>query len=157
MPRIPFGKYLGGMSNLISRSTSHTVAENSLATAIAFPESSDTDFASSALLVAVTALPSDGMVVLADGITPVTLGETLTVAQLIGLKFRPTLDSFGTTSTFAFSVSDPAGNPAASTSVEMTAPDHTSFGSSALTVKGDGASVQWDDSAGRRCHAAALG
>ena len=37
------------------------------------------------------------MVVLANGITPVTLGETLTVAQLIGLKFRPTLDSFGTT------------------------------------------------------------
>jgi hypothetical protein len=128
MPRIPFGKCLEGMSNLISRSTSQTVAENSLATAIAFPESSDTDFASSALLVAVTALPSDGMVVLADGITPVTLGETLTVAQLIGLKFRPTLDSFGTTSTFAFSVSDPAGNPAASTSVEMTAPSHTSFG-----------------------------
>ena len=93
------------MSNLISRSTSQTVAENSLATAIAFPESSDTDFVSSALLVAVTALPSDGMVVLADGITQVTLGETLTVAQLIGLKFRPTLDSFGTTSTFAFSVS----------------------------------------------------
>lgn len=78
--------------------------------------------------MAVTALPSDGMVVLANGITPVTLGETLTVAQLIGLKFRPTLDSFGTTSTFAFSVSDPAGNPAASTSVEMTAPSHTSFG-----------------------------
>ena len=67
------------------------------------------------------------MVVLANGITPVTLGETLTVAQLIGLKVRPTLDSFGTTS-FAFSVSDPAGNPAASTSVEMTAPSHTSFG-----------------------------
>jgi hypothetical protein len=68
------------------------------------------------------------MVVFANGITPVTLGETLTVAQLIGLKSRPTLDSFGTTSTFAFSVSDPAGNPAASTSVEMTAPSHTSFG-----------------------------
>jgi hypothetical protein len=123
------------MSNLISRSTSQTVAENSLATAIAFPESSDTDFASSALLVAVTALPSDGMVVLADGITPVTLGETLTVAQLIGLKFRPTLDSFGTTSTFAFSVSDPAGNPAASTSTKISAPADTSSGPSALTVR----------------------
>jgi hypothetical protein len=33
------------------------------------------------------------MVVLADGITPVTLGETLTVAQLIGLKFRPTANA----------------------------------------------------------------
>src|SRR4029077_1152761 len=81
------------MSNLVANSTSLTVAENSLAIAIAIASPTDTNFASSALVVTVTALPSDGTVVLADGITPVTLGETLTVAQLTGLKFRPSLAS----------------------------------------------------------------
>src|SRR6266566_2904780 len=97
---------------LTASSKSLTVAKNSLATAIAIPAPTDTDFASSALLVTVMALPSDGMVLLADGSTPVTLGETLTVAQLTGLKFRTALDSFGTSSTFAFTVSDPASNRA---------------------------------------------
>src|ERR1700693_6212989 len=106
---------------LTASSKSLTVAENSLATPIAIPAPTDTNFASSALVVTVTALPSHGTVVLADGITPVTLGETLTVAQLVGLKFRPTLDGFSTSSTFAFTVSDPADNPAASTSTKISA------------------------------------
>ena len=39
-----------------------------------------------------TGLPTEaeGTVYLADGVTPVTNGETLTVAQLTGLKFTPT-------------------------------------------------------------------
>ena len=86
------------MSNLAANSTSLTVAENSLATAIAIASPTDTNFASSALVVTVTALPSDGTVLLADGITPVYVGEVLTVAQLIGLRFRPTLNSFGSVS-----------------------------------------------------------
>src|SRR5215471_3741318 len=102
-----------------------TVAENSLATAIAIPAPTDTNFASSALVVTVTALPSDGTVLLADGITPVTLGETLTVAQLTGLEFRPTLDSFGTSSTFAFTVSDPASNTASATATLAIGPSNT--------------------------------
>src|SRR5215831_3588534 len=102
-----------------------TVAKNSLTTAIAIPAPIDTKFASSALVVTVTALPSDGTVLLADGITPVTLGETLTVAQLTGLKFRPTLDSFGTSSTFAFTVSDPASNTASATATLVIGPSNT--------------------------------
>src|SRR6516164_10518629 len=113
------------MSNLVANSTSLTVAENSLATAIAIATPTDTSFASSALVVTVTALPSDGTVLLADGITPVTLGETLTVAQLTGLKFRPTLDSFGTSSTFAFTVSDPASNTASATATLVIGPSNT--------------------------------
>src|SRR5262249_42357343 len=84
-----------------------------------------------------------GTVLLADGITPVTLGETLTVAQLTGLKFRPTLDSFGTSSTFAFTVSDPASNTASATATLVigssntplvTAPAGLTENSSSLTV-----------------------
>jgi hypothetical protein len=85
------------MSNLTESLTSLTVAENSLAAAIAIA-APNTNFALLASAVTVTALPSDGTALLADGITPITLGETLTVAQLVGLQFRPTLDSFGTSS-----------------------------------------------------------
>ena len=65
--------------SLTASSSSLTVAENSLATEIAIPAPTDANFASSALVVTVTALPSNGTVLLADGITPVTLGETLMV------------------------------------------------------------------------------
>src|SRR5215831_10278334 len=115
------------MPNLIANSTSLTVAENSLATPIAIPAPTDTNFASSALVVTVTAMPSDGTVLLADGITPVTLSETLTVAQLTGLKFRPTLDSFGTSPTFAFTVSQPASNTASGTATLAIGPSNTSL------------------------------
>jgi hypothetical protein len=101
------------------------LAKNSLATGIAIPAPTDTNFASSALVVTVMALPSDGTVLLADGITPVTLGETLTGAQLTGLKFRPTLDSFGTSSTFAFTVSDPASSTASATATLVIGPSNT--------------------------------
>src|SRR6201999_4214613 len=54
-------------------------------------------------------LPTDGIVTLADG-TAVTAGETLTAAQLAGLEFTPTAGAFDTTSSFTYSVTDPAGN-----------------------------------------------
>ena len=95
---------------LTASSTLLTVAENSAATDIGIVAPTDTDFDSTTLVVTVTALPSNGTLLLSDGITPVTLGETLTVAQLTGLQFGPTPDSAGTSSTFAFTVSDPASN-----------------------------------------------
>ena len=103
------------MSNLIASSASLTVAENSLATTIGIPAPTDNSYSSSALMVTVTGLPSDGTILLADGLTSVTLGETLSIQQLTGLKFRPRLNSFGTSSSFAFTVSDPAGNIASAT------------------------------------------
>jgi hypothetical protein len=61
----------------------------------------DTSFGSAALTVMVTALPSNGTILLAGGVKPVTLGETLTVQQLTALKFRPTLNLYGQNSSFA--------------------------------------------------------
>ena len=49
----------------------------------------------------VTGLPSNGTILLAGGVKPVTLGETLTVQQLTALKFRPTLNLYGQNSSFA--------------------------------------------------------
>jgi hypothetical protein len=103
------------VANLTESATSLTVAENSLATAILIPTPNDTNYTAAQLTVTVTALPSDGVVLLADGITPVNVGEVLTVAQLIALRFRPTLNAFGESSSFAFLVSDPAGNTASAT------------------------------------------
>ena len=54
-------------------------------------------------------LPNDGTVLLSDGVTAVTAGETLTVTQLTGLLFKPTGGAFGQTSTLSYTVTDPAG------------------------------------------------
>jgi hypothetical protein len=71
---------------LSQSSTSLSVSENSLATSIGIAAPVDTSFASAALTVIATALPSNGTIFLADGVTPVIAGETLTVQQLTGLK-----------------------------------------------------------------------
>ena len=90
-----------------------TVAGNASATAINIPAPTDPNYAASQLAVTVTALPSDGAVLLSNGTTAVTVGETLTVAQLTGLEFQPTAGLFGQSSTFTYSVKDPAGLPPA--------------------------------------------
>ena len=113
------------MTDLIAGSAQLTVAENSIATAIGIPEPVDVNYASAALTITVTALPSDGVILLADGLTPVTLGEPLSVQQLTGLKFRPALNNFGESSEFAFTVSDPAGNTASATATLTTGPSNT--------------------------------
>ena len=97
---------------LVTTPTSLTVAENSGATPIGIVPPSDANYAASALSVTVTGLPTDGTVRLSDGTTPVTIGESLTVAQLTGLMFKPAQDSTGQSSTFTYSVSDPAANSA---------------------------------------------
>ena len=103
------------MSSLSVTSASLSVAENSLATPIFIAVPTDVNYPSPALTVTVNALPTDGVVLFADGITPVTLGETLTVAQLTGLRFRPVMNGASLSSTFGFIVSDPAGNTASGT------------------------------------------
>lgn len=101
--------------SLTENSTSLTVAENSLATAILIPTPNDTNYTSAQLTVKVTTLPADGTILLADGVTALTVGETLTVAQLVGLELKPAPNSSGQTSGFEFSVSDPGGNTATAT------------------------------------------
>ncbi|MBM3299627.1 MAG: cadherin-like domain-containing protein, partial [Deltaproteobacteria bacterium] len=53
--------------------------------------------------------PALGSIRLADGITPLVLGQTLTLEQLAGLTFSPAANAFGDTS-FSFSISD-SGSP----------------------------------------------
>src|SRR5271170_6743051 len=87
------------------------------------------------LSVVVTGLPTDGTVYLAGGVTPVTNGETLTVAQLTGLKFAPTSSLASQTSQFTYSVEDTTGLVAAGyATLEINAP-----ASDTLVVNGNAA------------------
>jgi hypothetical protein len=113
------------MPSLTENSTSLIVAENSLATPIAIPTPSDANFPASQLSVTVTALPSNGTVLLAVGTTTVSVGESLTVAQLTGLEFEPTPNISGQSSDFAFTVSDPGGNTGSATATLAIASGNT--------------------------------
>ncbi len=84
-----------------------SVAGNSPATPIGIAAPTDADFAAAALAVPPPGLPTDGTVMLADGATPLTQGETLTAAQLANLQFQPTPNLFGTHSTFTYEVTGP--------------------------------------------------
>src|SRR5208283_3090119 len=100
---------------LTTSPASLTVAENSGSTPIGIVAPTDPNYAASQLSVSVTGLPTDGSVLLSDGVTQVSTGETLTVAQLTGLEFEPTAGTFGQSSNFAYSVTDPSGFSAAGT------------------------------------------
>jgi len=60
--------------------------------------------------IRIAGLPNDGTVFLADRKTKVTVGETLTLAQLEGLTFRPTLNQHDRTSALTYTLTDAAGN-----------------------------------------------
>src|SRR5207247_46031 len=75
-----------------------TVTPNSSATPIGIPAPTDPNYSTSQLSVTVTGLPTDGTVLLSDGVTAVTAGEALTVAQLTSLMFRPTAGLAGQSS-----------------------------------------------------------
>jgi hypothetical protein len=83
----------------------------------------DPNYSASRLSVTVTGLPTEGTVLLADGVTAITNGEILTIAQLTGLEFKPTAEAFGQSSTFAYTVADPNGNKALGTATLALGPD----------------------------------
>ncbi len=87
-----------------------TVAGNSAATAIGITAPTDNLDVASALTIKVAALPTDGTVLLSDGITAVSLNQVLTATQLTGLQFKPTANLFGQRSTLSYRVVDVAGN-----------------------------------------------
>src|SRR5260370_25614522 len=93
-------------------STYLTVNEDSGATAIGIVAPTDTGYAAQKLTITVTSLQSDGSVLLSDGVTFVTIGMKLTVAQLTALLFKPSLGVFGQSSTFTYKVTDPSGTSA---------------------------------------------
>src|SRR5258707_1124111 len=101
-------------NTLTTTPDSLTVNENSGATAIGILAPSDSNYSSSQLTVKMTGLPTDGTVLLSDGVTAVSNGGSLTVAQLTGLKFKPLAGTFGTSSTFTYTVTDPSGLSATS-------------------------------------------
>jgi len=83
-----------GTASVATKATSLTVAENAGTTAIGIAAPTDSSYSATQLTVTVNSLPSDGTVYLAGGTTAVTVGETLTVAQLTGLTFKPTAGQF---------------------------------------------------------------
>ena len=86
-----------------------SVAANSGPTLIGIAAPTDPNYGTSQLTVTVSALPGGGLILLADGVTQVTLGEKLTVGQLTGLMFEPNADTFNASFTFSYKVTDPAG------------------------------------------------
>lgn len=85
-----------------------TVDENAAPTPIGITAPTDPNgYAASQLDVTITALPNDGTVVL--GGTAITVGETLSVAQLTALDFTPTTGAYNQTAPLAYTVTDPSG------------------------------------------------
>ena len=109
------GGTIGGSSGTAADTTppstqpaSLTVAENAAATAIGIAGPTDPNYATASLTVTATGLPTNGTVYIAGG-SAVTSGESLTVAQLTGLQFLAAPGASGDSSTFTYSVGDPAG------------------------------------------------
>jgi hypothetical protein len=65
------------------------VPENAAATAIGIQAPTNASYAASQLTVKVMGLPTNGTVLLSNGTTEIINGETLTVAQLTVLEFKP--------------------------------------------------------------------
>ncbi len=96
-------------AKITTTSSTLTVSENADATTIGLVAPDDTRYSPCQLTITVTGLPTDGTVYLADGVTAVTSGEILTVAQLTGLTFEPASGVYSQSSQFTYSVSDPSG------------------------------------------------
>ena len=105
----------------VTTAASLTVDPGATATSIGIVAPTDPTDPPSSLTVTVLGLPeyglpvsgtptSIGTVTLSDGVTPVTVGETLTVAQLTGLMFTPTTGDAAFSSQFSYTVTDTSGN-----------------------------------------------
>jgi len=95
----------------VAASGTLTVAEDAAASPLGL--SAPTDVDGDVLTVTVTGLPAKGTVYLADGITAVVNGQTLTSAQLTGLLFTPAANANGDAGSFSYTVSDGIAAPVA--------------------------------------------
>ena len=107
----------GQGGNPVVSSPTLTVAENAGATPIGIAAPTEGGLPPSQFTTTITALPTDGTVTLADGVTPVTAGQVLTSAQLTGLDFTPTPGLFGVGSTLTYTVADGNGGSGAGDAV----------------------------------------
>ncbi len=110
---------------ITTTSASLTVPENASATTIGLVAPTDTQYSASQLTITVTGLPTDGTVLLADGVTKVYVGEILTVDQLTGLEFLAAPGVFGQTSKLSYTVTDPSGTRASGSAALAIGPDTT--------------------------------
>jgi hypothetical protein len=78
-----------------------------------------TDTDGSVAAVTVVSIPAGSTLLLADGVTPVTAGQTLTPAQAAGLLFRPAPDFNGGVAV-TFTVTDDQGLVSAPATVQVT-------------------------------------
>jgi hypothetical protein len=113
--------------------TQDVTAAGSSAVALGIAAPMDPNYASADLHIAVSALPSNGRVALANG-NAVSVGAVLTSGELSGLSFTPASTSFGQRSVFTYTVSDPAGNTSTGTVGISVAPSPNG-GSSADTAQ----------------------
>lgn len=91
------------------------VTENASGFTLGITAPTDADTAQANLTVTVSQTPqaSQGQLYLADGVTPVFAGQTLTVAQLTALKFTPATNFRGSVDPFVYIVTDPQANTGA--------------------------------------------
>jgi hypothetical protein len=102
-----------------------SVAAGAGGTSIGIPAPSDPNYPAVQLSITVTGLPSNGKVVRADRTTAVNAGEALTAAQLTELMFIPRRDAFDQSSTFSYSVQNPAGLAASGSATLAIGPNQT--------------------------------
>lgn len=129
----------------LTRPTHLIVLAKTAATAIGITAPNEPNYPPASLSIKVSALPRGGTVTLVDGLTPVTVGQRLSPAQLTGLKFVPGPVAATRASNFAYTVTDPAGRSAAGSAVivvELTgalppAPTCLSSGMESVPVAGN--------------------
>jgi hypothetical protein len=120
-----------------------TVNQNAAATPIKIAAPNDTNYATSQLAARILSLPNNGTVLLSDGTTSVSVGETLTISQLTGLEFKPTSNIASQASVLEYAVTDPGNGYALGTASLIVGPSPIQVSVPALPSPA--ASGMWHD------------
>ncbi|HYQ03073.1 MAG TPA: Ig-like domain-containing protein [Polyangiaceae bacterium] len=101
----------------VAFSQSLTFLEDAAGSTLGITQPTDADTVAGSLNALVQKIPqtSQATLYLADGVTPVSVGQTLTMAQLTALKISGAADFNGAADPFVYVVSDPQGNVSAGT------------------------------------------
>lgn len=118
----PAGEVVEAEARLPAGYSVLSVPEGSGARTIGIQISADTDHPAAGSCAIITGLPSNGSVLLADGTTVVTQGQTLTAAQLKRLRFRPAADATGQISDLSYLAIRAAGSALAGCVLLIVAP-----------------------------------
>jgi hypothetical protein len=127
----------GGSTNAapVAASVNVSVPEGTADQALGL--SAPTDAEGDALTITVTALPTAGVVTLADG-TPLTLGQTLSAAQLTALQYdAPTEVLAASTTQFGYSVADASHSVSGAAAFNLVPVNDNPVASSATLAVGE--------------------